>query len=243
MPFIPAFYDSPDPRIHWDNPNLFWDLGLWVEGDTMPDAQIKIDLDKLSDEDLIARAKLHKKGLADNAAIFTDPQYLADVTAAITDAEAKVGAKDAHEQAGKTLTTQKNQSIANLLKVTKKGAKYVDLKADGNPATMQLGGFGPRAPGAPPNVVAVTSLAATYGDSPGEIELQWNPTEDAIGYIMHWRVANSNAPFQKSAPVTPSKGTLTGLTPGELYELSVCAVYRGQDSPGPMCPTIEHRAA
>jgi hypothetical protein len=243
MPFIPAFYDSPDPRIHWDNPNLFWDLGLWVEGDTMPDAQIKIDLDKLSDEDLITRAKLHETGLTQNATVFTDASYLTAITAAIAPAETKVLAKKNHEQAGKTLTTQKNQAVGNLLKVLKLGAKYVDLKANGDAAIMQLGGFGPRAAGAPPNVVAVTELAATYGDSPGEIELQWNPTEDAIAYIMHWRVANSNAPFQNSAPVTKSKGTLEGLTPGELYEVSVCAVYRGQDSPGPMCATIEHRAA
>lgn len=227
----------------WDNPKLFWDLGLWVEGNNMPNAQIKINLDNLNDLDLISRCKLHKTGLTNNAGIFTDATYLATITAAITNAETKVIAKDAYDQAGKTLTTQKNQAIAALLRAGKLGAKYVDLKADGDAAVMQLGGFGPRDAGAPPNIVAVTGLNATFGDASGTMDLHWNPAEDAIANIIQYRVANSNAAWQNSAPITGSVGKLTGLTPGELYEIRVCGIFRGQDAPGPACATIEHRSA
>ena len=243
MPFIPAHYDDSDPRIRFDNPNLFWDLGLQVEGTPMPDAQIKVDVDKLNDPDLIARAKLHKAGLTDNPTVFTDATYLTDITAAITLAEGKVNAKNAHEQAGKTLTTQKNQAVTALLKQTKKGGKYVDLTANGNAAIMQLGGFGPRDAGSPPDIVPVTGLNATYAEISGGMDLHWNPLEDAVAYIMQWRVANANGAWQSSAPITPSVGRLTGLTPGELYEVRVCAVFRGQTAPGPACDTIEHRSA
>lgn len=243
MPFIPAHFDSSDPRMRFDHPNLFWDLGLQVEGTDMPDAQIKIDVDKLKDADLIARAQLHQTGLTLNPTVFTDATYLTDITAVITAAEAKLLAKSTHEQAGLTLTTQKNQAITALRKQVKKGGKYVDLTANGNAATMQLGGFGPRDAGSPPNIVPVPGLNATYGDVSGSLDLHWNPLEDAIAYIMQWRVANANGPWQSSAPVSASVGQLTGLTPGELYEVRVCGVFRGQTAPGPACATIEHRAA
>ena len=125
----------------------------------------------------------------------------------------------------------------------KTGGKYVDLKANGDAAIMQLGGFGPRAEGSPPNIVPVTGLNATYGDISGSIDLHWNPLADAVAYIMQSRVANSNGAWISAAPVTGSLSQLTGLTPGEPYELRVCGVFRGQTGPGPACDTIEHRAA
>ena len=95
----------------------------------------------------------------------------------------------------------------------------------------------------PPNIVPVTELNTTYGDISGTIDVHWNPLADAVAYIMQSRVANSNGAWISAAPVTGSLSQLTGLTPGELYELRVCGVFRGQTGPGPACDTIEHRAA
>src|ERR1043165_9289843 len=49
---VPAFFDSPDPRIHMDNPNLFMDIGLVEE--THMSVQIVLDLNHLNESQLIS---------------------------------------------------------------------------------------------------------------------------------------------------------------------------------------------
>lgn len=244
MPFIPAHWDVPDPRMRFDHPDLRWDLGLWVEDQIMPDAIIKIDVDKLPDADVVSLAKKHKKGLEDNPTVFPEGAgYIADLGPMITAAEGKLAEIVTHDQNRKTLTQQKNQAVTVLKKQVKKGGKMVDLKAGGNPVIMTQGGFGPRDTASPPQIVAPTGLSATYGDAAGSISLHWNPPPGAVSFVAQYRVANQNGAWQNSAPVTPSTMQLTGLTPGELYEVRVCATFAGQAQPGPACDTIEHRAA
>src|SRR4051812_23402623 len=72
MPWIPAHYDDPDPRMRFDNPNLHFDLGLWVpEENPVDDAQIKVGTDGLSDAEVVAYAKaVDAANDAANAALF-----------------------------------------------------------------------------------------------------------------------------------------------------------------------------
>ena len=230
--------------MRFDNPHLHWDQGLWVENQTMPEAIIKIDVDRLPDDDVVALARKHKKGLEDNPAVFTaGAGYIADLGPMITAAEGKLNEITIHDQNRKTLTQQKNQFIATLKKQVKKGGKYVDLTASGSAVIMTQGGFGPRDAATPPQIVAPASLSATYGDVAGSISLHWNPPDNAVSFVVQYRVANQNGAWQNSAPVTTSTMQLPGLTPGELYEVRVCATFAGQAQPGPACDTIEHRAA
>jgi hypothetical protein len=119
----------------------------------------------------------------------------------------------------------------------------VDLEADGDPVKMTQGGFGPRDAASAPAITAPTDFSATFGDAAGFISLHWNKAEGSVASVVQYRPANQNGAWQNSAPVTASTLQLGGLTPGELYELRVCAIFAGQTNPGPACDTIEHRAA
>ena len=104
-------------------------------------------------------------------------------------------------------------------------------------------GLNVREAGGPAVIAAPVNLSATYGDVPGAISLHWDPLDGAVSFVVQFRVANSNAAWQNSAPFTGSNYQLTGLTAGELYEVRVCGIFPGQTQPGPACSTIEHRAA
>ncbi len=246
MPITPAFWDSPDPRMHFDNPNLFWDIGL-VEGATMPEPiQISLDLRGLSEPNYIANLTTIHTNMAkpENAALVTGSPFTAVQLAGFLDAFAlKVQAGKDHVQAGKTITQQKREAKAFSDDAFTKTARYFESKNGITPADVQTLGFNLKSDPVPVQIVAPSGFSATFGDVSGGISLHWNPLAGTAAFVVQFRLANQNGAWQSSAPVTASNMQLTGLTPGELYELRVCGIFSGQSSPGPACDTIEHRAA
>src|SRR5688500_7255133 len=111
----PAFFDSPDPRIHFDNPNLFWDVGLVEEPGMAESIQIKLETTRLSDQELIELGTLVSTNMAlpANAPLVTNsPHTSAQVEGQVDDFSAKRNAQVAAKAAAKTTTTAKNTSEA-----------------------------------------------------------------------------------------------------------------------------------
>jgi hypothetical protein len=208
--------------------------------------QIKLDLRGMTGPAFTAFATtLHTNFVKpENAALIADSPFTAaellDLIEAFSD---KSQQAQTHAQAGVALTAEKKAARREADEAVTKIARFLEAKKNITSAQVLGLGFSLKSNGTPPAIVAPEDLSATFGDVDGSISLHWNPVAGAAAYVVQYRVANANGAWQNSSPVTPSNVQLTGLTPGELYELRVCAVFAGQAHPGPACDTIEQRAA
>jgi len=132
------------------------------------------------------------------------------------------------------LTIQIRDARTSLETLLTEEAGFVDGIAKGDAAIIKSAGMdvstGPG--GRVGEMPKVEGLAATQGDTSGEIDLQWNPikrglksytvemTEDATG-LSGWSIAKVE---------TRSKTAVTGLTSGKRYFFRVSAV--GSAGPG-----------
>jgi hypothetical protein len=244
----PAFYDSPDPRIHYENPNLFWDIGLIEESNIMADKPlIKLELRSLSEQELVDLITLvaTNAAKAENASIVAGapytPEELEDLKTELVN---KRAAQTAGKAAAKLSTTQKNTAVDNAEAGLTSMKKFMESKPNVTEAMCEAIGFAVQEAGGPPAIVAPEEFSLTFGDSAGEVDAQWNPPHGAVTFIVQFRLANTpGAAWTTGYTGTRSSCTVSGLTPGALYEFQVCAIYRGQQTPGPACAVVEQRAA
>lgn len=207
---------------------------------------ITLDAAHLSEQDLIDRTQsiAAKMALTANATLivglpYTPTQFQDKADAYKVARQAVIDSKTA----AAALTQTKHTTEIDLERATMSIVRTLEARPTLTAADVLALGLSPRAPGSPAVIAAPTNLSATYGDVSGAISLHWDPLEDAVSSVVQFRVANSNAPWQNSDPFTGSNYQLTGLTPGELYEVRVCGIFPRQTQPGPACNTIEHRAA
>src|ERR1043165_3343373 len=126
---VPAFFDSPDPRIHMDNPNLFMDIGL-VEGNHMS-VQIVLDLNHLAEANLITKATTIGANMAkpENAALVTGSPFTgAEVTTLMGTFSGKRQDGINLVQAKKTNTSQKNTAQSDLETALTLVKKFLEAK-------------------------------------------------------------------------------------------------------------------
>src|SRR5260221_2868400 len=135
---VPAFFDSPDPRIHMDNSNLFMDIGLME--DTPMSMQLVLDLNHLDEPGFIAKGTTIGNRMADaaNAALvtgapFTGTQILGFITAFSGKRQAGIDLVSAK----KTITTQKNSAHKTAEDALTQTKKHFESKSGFTTADAQ----------------------------------------------------------------------------------------------------------
>ena len=92
-------------------------------------------------------------------------------------------------------------------------AAYVQTTSAGDAVKIQSSGFDVTSDGGPVHMTQVLNLGAATGDSPGEVDLNWNPVSGAKSYEIQ-TATDPNVPsswaFKDNS--TKSKVTITGLT-------------------------------
>lgn len=248
MPNIPAFWDDPNPEVHWDNPNLFWDTGLVEEapGAHKP-MQIVLDLRSLDEPGLTAKGTTIATNFANaaNAALVTGSPYTgAQLQVLVTAFANKRQAGIDFKQAQKTNTSEKAAAKTALESALTLVKSFTEAKPTLTPAQALALGFDLKAAPTPPAIVAPEDFSVTFGDVAGSVSCHWQPVTGARLYLVQARLANTpGAAWVTGYNNSASDCRLIGLTPGALYELQVCAVFPGVDQPGPACSVVEHRAA
>lgn len=247
MPWIPWNWDDPDPRFTWDNPNLHWDLGLWVEDTMAEPIQIALGLRSLSEADYITRLTTIHTNMAkpENAALVTGaPFTAAQLATAVGDFAAKVQAGKDNVTAQKANTQQKKEKKAVSDDIASRLAGFFEVKVGVSASQVTGLGFPLKAASAPPDIAAPADLSITFGDVSGSVSAHWQPLADRVTYLLQYRLANTpGAAWVTGYTNTSSDCRVTGLTPGALYEFQVCAIFPGVQDPGPACAVVEHRAA
>jgi hypothetical protein len=239
-------WDSNDPEAHWDNPKLFFDLGLLVE-ETMPDINIVLELQRLNDQQYINYLTTIHTNMAkpENATIVADSPFTGAELKTLVDLfAAKVQAQANHKQAGKTITTQKRDARDEADDAVTKVAKFMESKVGLTPADAQTIGFNLKNAAARPVIAPPEGLSIRFGDAPGQVSAHWNPVSRAVTYMLFYRLANTpGAAWVLGYNNSASDAKVNGLTPGALYEFYVAAVFAGESEPGPGSLVVEHRAA
>jgi hypothetical protein len=217
----------------YDTPGLTYDSGVFYDDGFVPPierkrmAKVKLNLDRLSDEQLIQRAKDIKTALTGNANFTTPTPALAAVGTLITTAETKLGSSNAAQQAAKQATTEKNVAMDALRFALNDWGTYVQLTSGGVPEKIQSAGMDIKAPSVPKTIPSmVQNLFITAGDAAGELDVQWDPELSANNFDLELSPDPVTATSWVRHQPTPTKSqaTATGLTSGSRMWARVRAV-------------------
>lgn len=190
-------------------------------------ARIKLNLNRLSLAEKIAKARQIIAALTGNASFSTPTPALSLVTSVIDDLEAAAAAAQTARQVAKTKTADQKAKEAIANRILTQLAAYVESVAGDNHTLIHSAGMDTRAKGVAqsdrPSLPA--DLAATAGDHDGEIDLSWDTVSGAKSYVIEMSADPPTATSWTHASVsTKSKTTIKGLTSGTRYWFRVAAV-------------------
>jgi hypothetical protein len=217
---------------NYDTPGLTYDSGVFYDAAPVPPtpnkrmAKVKLNLDRLSDGQLIQKAKDIKTKLTGNANFPATTPTLANFTTLITAADTALAAFDAANATAKQLTTEKNTALDALRRGTAQLGTSVEALSGGDAAKIQSAGMDVKAAASPIGTLTqVTDFALSAGDHDGELDAQWSPVNGAKSYELE----TSPDPMTTTSwggkqSTTKSKLTLTGLTSGARVWARVRAI-------------------
>jgi hypothetical protein len=218
-----AFYDTPG--LTYDSGVLYDEVPApTTKGTRM--AKVKLNLNGLPDTQVVQRCNDIKTALTGNASFATPIPTTTAFGALITAAQAKLTTADNAQTASKQATSDKDGAIAALLAAASQLATYVDLTANGDENKILSAGMDIRAqrqPTALPTPVA--NLSITAGDNTGEVDLHWDPAQNARSYEIHTSADPvSDASWKSQPTVTKSKTMISAMPSGTRIWARVRAV-------------------
>ena len=216
----------------YDTSGSLYDSGLLYDDSSSPQlirkkmAKVKLGLDKLTSDELIALANLIKTAMTGNANFTTPNPTLAALGTLITTATTKLAAYNAAQAAVATALSDRDTALTALRGgLTQEGA-YVENITGGDRVKIESAGMDVRADAAPVGTpTQVLNLVVTAGDNDGTLDAAWDPVRGANSYEVQVSVdpvSGTSWAFKMSA--TRSSATLAGLTSGSRMWSRVRAV-------------------
>jgi hypothetical protein len=127
---------------------------------------------------------------------------------------------------GKILTATKNARRADLVALVRQLANYVATACDGDYTKLLGSGFPTHKPRreAIGQLTAPTMPVLSHGMLSGTLDAVTTPQRGS--FIYNWKIALATAPdtILQTVQTTGTRNTFTGLTPGQLYIVSVNVV-------------------
>ncbi len=190
-------------------------------------AKIKLNLDRLSLSEKIAKARQIVKALTGNATFPTPSPALATVTTAIDDAEKAAAEAQQARQTAKEKTSNQNQKEDALDSLFTRLAAYVESVSGGDEQMILSAGMDTREKGvaATDTTAEPLGLSASAGDHDGEIDLSWDKVSGAKSYVIE-KSADPPTPtsWMHAGVSTKSRFTVEGLTSGTRTWFRVAAI-------------------
>lgn len=214
----------------WDSdPNDFWDLEFNSSPTKKQMFEINLKLKNINAGKLVERIRATVTGMTGNAAFTTPDPALADLTSKANALEAKVTARDAAKAAAKALTKDAEDLISEAKDLYKQLGDYVAKKAT-TEGQVQSAAMEVKAKAvARPVPDRIEGLEMTPTDNDGELDMQWDPDEDAVTYDVETNDDPDNAATWKhQCACTDSRHLLTGFPSG----VRVWGRVRGRNAAG-----------
>jgi hypothetical protein len=225
---------------YFDTPGLTYDSGHTyasavvppTDHTKMPKIKVKLNLDRLTDEQLIQKAKAIKLAMTGNANFPSPVPTVPNMNTLITTAETKLGAANLAQQAAKQATTEKNAALDAVRAAVTDWGGYVQISCGGDAAKVQSAGMDVKAVVTPPTLPPpVQNLSLTAGDNAGEIDAQWDSMN-----VRTFQMETSPDPMTSSSwtrqkDVTKSKSVILNLVSGTRVWVRVRAVNPAGEGP------------
>jgi len=215
----------------YDTPGLFYDSGVFYDVVTPPPlerkrmAKVKVGLKNLSREEIADKLNTVKTAMTGNANFTTPNPPLATLTSQETLIRTKIATVETLKASLQTAVADADAAAATGANLLNQEAAYVQTTSAGDAVKIQSSGFDVASDGAPIHMTKVLNLGAAVGDSPGEIDLNWNAVSGAKSYEIH-TATDPNTPsswvFKDNS--TKSKVTLDGLTSASRIWVRVRAI-------------------
>lgn len=187
----------------------------------------KLSLDRMTDQEFIDFVRLVAERIGENATLFANPSpVIATLLTLIERIAAEIAARNSLLQQAQTMTLQIRANIDEAKEMMVALAAYVEKIADGKAEILSAAGLQPAE--SPGNRVGpmpmVEGLNATWGETDGEIDLQWTPIRRGLRVYEIESAPDINGPWTllKTEPV--SRTTVSGLTSGKRYWFRVRAM-------------------
>lgn len=182
------------------------------------------DFERLSDDNLLAKAGEVHLGISTNVDIFPAPTpgmpafatTIGDFTLLVS--KAKKGS-DVEK-------SEKNDKRAELISMLYALGRYVVFEADDDKTKAQKSGFSiAKEPSPMPPIAKPENLQVTEGGNAGELFIKFKRVIGARSYMIQYAIETSTGePVWLSQTCTTSKFTLTQLESGKKYIIRVVAV-------------------
>jgi hypothetical protein len=187
-------------------------------------AQIVLNIDHLTDDQLKTLLETKAQILTDHAADFPTPSpTAAELTAKAGVIAGLIATAKATEQAAKAAFSAKDTGVEEGRQMVRDLAAYVVQKKLAPSVVEMIFNF-KKDPTPTTSIGPVLGLGATYGDKVGEIDLTWEPVAKARAYQVEWRGAGSTGAWTLAKSPTASKVTLKALPSGQRVEMRVRAI-------------------
>lgn len=190
-------------------------------------ALVKLELQNRDDDNLRGFCENHRDSLVDNAD-FPGPHRptLEVYNAALTAYVGALGEVAELETQLAEAVRQKNEKRAVIEGHTTTRGGYVQEVSGGVESKIVGTGFGVKSAASPTtSLPQVANLSATMGDMEGEVDLGWDRIAEALGFQVEYREHPGGTTWTRlDVPVTGSKCSVPGLTPGHTYAFRVRAI-------------------
>lgn len=197
-------------------------------------AKVKLALNTLNAQDLVAFANTVKTAMTGNANFTTPNPTLTAFGTLITTASTKIGAYNSAKAAAETALADRDTALAALRAGFTQLGDYVQNIAAGDQVKIESAGIPVRAAHSPATMTQVQDLALSEGDKPGSLDGMWPPVAGARSYEAQVCTGDPNVEANWSFNKSTSKSsvTVTGLTSGAKAWVRVRAIG-GNDQAGP----------
>jgi hypothetical protein len=215
----------------FDTPNLFFDSGALYDDASASQptrkrmAKVRVGLRGLSREQIADKIDTVKTAMTGNANFTTPNPSLTTLGAAGTTLRTKIAAIETARANLATAVADGDAAATAAENLLNQEAAYVQTTSAGDAVKIQSSGFDVQSDGGPIHMMKVENLGAAPGDSPGEIDLNWNPVSGAKSYEIHTATdPNTPASWAFKDNATKSKATLDGLTSASRIWVRVRAI-------------------
>jgi hypothetical protein len=195
-------------------------------------AKVKLNLQRLSALEKVAKARQIVTALTGNANFTTPHPTLAQVTSGADNLETAYADAQTARQSAQTKTSilhDKEDALETLLRQL---AAYIESIGGDDESMILSAGLDVRSAATstiPPS--SPVSLTATEGDHDGEIDLSWDTVKGAKSYVIERSGDPPTATSWSHTTVAlKSSATVNGLTSGTRYWFRVAAVLSAGQS-------------
>lgn len=188
----------------------------------------KLGFRKLTNAEKLRFTRLVLERMGENATLFNAPTpTLASIQSQLEAIEARIAARDAHEQQAQMFSIEIRTMFEALENSMGHLVNYVHLIANGDEVKLAASGFqAAGTPGPATEMPKVENLQASQGDEDGEIDLQWNPIRENLRMynVEMNEAADGQGNWKMVLQQSASRVSVKGLTSGKRYWFRIRAV-------------------